>query len=115
MELFKLSTSQGSYDDYHTIDLGIYNTRELAEEGFKEFLRQVEKIKNDNICPLSEEKFHDAHNSIYTGTELSEEDKNTYIQWMYGSMYNINNLNLNCNITVFNLNELDTRFLKNEE
>ena len=111
MELFRLTTSSGSYDDYYNIDLGIYSSRELAEQAGEDFLSKVEEIKRNNPCPLSEETFYDIEN--YCGN-VSEVDQNTYTQWMYGSMYSIHNLNLNINITIFELNKTDLTFLKNE-
>ena len=48
-------TSSGSYDDYMTHILGIYSTRELAENGKLKYKEALDKFFDENPCPVDEE------------------------------------------------------------
>ena len=53
--IYILMTSSGSYDDYMTHILGVYSTRELAEEGKVKYKEALDKFFDANPCPVDEE------------------------------------------------------------
>lgn len=110
MNVYKLTTSSGSYDDFYRIEIGIYKSPELAEIAKKEFIDKVNKIKELNPCPFNEEIIYDIENYINDNTEMQDQ----YNSWRYGKMYDIFNLNMDVNIQTIKLNETDLNFLNNE-
>jgi hypothetical protein len=54
-KIYILMTSSGSYDDYMTHILGVYSTRELAEDGKVKYKEALDKFFDENPCPVDGE------------------------------------------------------------
>jgi len=52
--LYILMTSSGSYDDYMTHILGVYSSKELAEEGKIKYIEALDQFFAMNPCPVDE-------------------------------------------------------------
>lgn len=86
-----LSVSKGSWDDYYRVNIGVFDTKEAAEEAAKQFLQiredLINKIKEE--CPVSwvnlekilvEGLDFDDYENLKS---MSEEDQEKFYHWDY--------------------------------
>jgi hypothetical protein len=86
-KLYILSVSRGSWDDYHRINIGAFDSKEKADKAGKEFLDLRDKAIADmeDKCPI-EKSVHSKIEEEYDSELLDSMDVktiNTYYRWKY--------------------------------
>jgi hypothetical protein len=84
-KLYILSVSRGSWDDYHRINIGAFDSKEKADKAGKEFLELRAKAIADmeDKCPI-EKSVHLKIEEDYDSELLDSMDVetiNTYYRW----------------------------------
>ena len=86
-KLYILSFSKGSWDDYHRINIGVFDSEEKANEIGEEFLDKLEELRKsiDSECPLEESiRVRYEEECDYDLFEsLPQEDQDAYHSWWY--------------------------------
>lgn len=78
-------TSSGSYDDYMTHVIGIYDSMEMAETGKNEYGDAIAKFFDENPCPVDEETREKIESYDITIDEENDDNSliDLYQDWVF--------------------------------
>lgn len=76
-------TSSGSYDDYMTHVIGIYNSMEMAETGKNEYGDAIAKFFNENPCPVDAETAERIENYDIIIDDENNQEVELYQDWVF--------------------------------
>lgn len=108
--LYILSVSAGSWDDYHRINIGIFDSEEKANEVGDKFLARVKELDEliNSECPLEESvrvRYEEECDFDFFES-LPGEDQDAYHNWKY-KKNRITEINHEYNVEPYVLNEPD--------
>jgi hypothetical protein len=103
-----LSFSRGSWDDYHRINIGVFDSKEKANEVGDKFLAKVKELKEviEAECPLDEmTRIKYEEECDFDAFEaLSVEEQDAYHLWWH-KRHQITEINMEYNVESYDLNE----------
>ena len=81
-KLFVLLGSAGSYDDYVSVNIGVYDSEDAAKEAADKFLKKRNDILDNvnNKCPLTPDQLR-IFQETYETDGLSESEIDAYYSW----------------------------------
>jgi hypothetical protein len=82
-KVYILMTSSGSYDDYMTHVIGIYNSMEMAETGKNEYGDAIAKFFNENPCPVDAETAERIENYDIIIDDENNPEVELYQDWVF--------------------------------
>ena len=113
--MYVLSFSRGSWDDYHRINIGVFESKEKADEFGDKFLAKVKEIKEtiDSECPIDEitRIKYEEECDFEVFEALSVEEKDSYHLWWY-KKHQITEINMEYRVDEFDLNKANTEDFK---
>jgi len=107
---YLLIGSAGSWDDHHSVSLGIFTTLEEAKKCGKSFLKEradrLEKINKE--CPIDEEirMKYEEHYDFVALESLPPEEQEKYHEWWYDKN-KLEEINSSYHIYEFEVNKFD--------
>ena len=109
-KLHILSVSRGSWDDYHRINIGVFDSEEKANEVGDRFLSRVKELGElmDSECPIEESMRvrYEEECDFDLFESLPEEDQGAYHEWRYKKNM-ITEINNEYKVEPYILNESD--------
>lgn len=115
---YLLVGSAGSWDDHHSVSLGIFTTLEEAKKCGKSFLKEredrLEKI--NKACPIDEEirMKCEEHYDFVALESLPPEEQEKYHEWWYDKN-KLEEINPSYHIYEFEVNKFDLEEVFNEK
>lgn len=109
--MYVLSFSRGSWDDYHRINIGVFESKEKADQFGDKFLAKVKEIKEtiDSECPIDEitRMKYEEECDFEVFEALSVEEKDSYHLWWH-KKHQITEINIEYKVEEFDLNKANT-------
>ena len=109
-KLYILSVSRGSWDDYHRINIGVFDSEEKANEVGNNFLAKVNDLKEtiDSECPIDEDMRikYEEECDFEAFKNLSVEEQDAYHLWWH-KKHMISEINNEYNVEPYTLNQPD--------
>ena len=108
--LYILSVSRGSWDDYHRINIGVFDSEQKANEVGDKFLARVNDLRDsvDSECPLDEDMRirYEEECDFEAFENLSVEEQDAYHLWWH-KKHTITDINMEYKVEPYTLNQPD--------
>ena len=106
--MYVLSFSKGSWDDYRRINIGVFESKEKADQFGDKFLAKVKEIKEtiDSECPIDEitRMKYEEECDFEALKDLSMEEQDSYHLWWHNKN-EIVEINMEYDVEEFDLNK----------
>jgi hypothetical protein len=107
-KMYVLSFSRGSWDDYHRINIGVFESKEKADAVGDKFLARVKEL-NETIeteCPIDEitRIKYEEECDFEVFEALSVEEQDSYHLWWH-KKHQITEINMEYQVDEFDLNK----------